>query len=185
VKRKNSCLLGIAGEAGELVEVIKKLHFHEMSEEEAFAKIRSEAGDVMYYFIQLLDLFRLDLDEVLEFNMNKLRERHGEQFTPGYASDSVSASATTRKIVLLYGVGEDVDAYVATLIKAKKHDREIFYAHTYNNIEILRAFAHKYETILVDATRGDAVSDGMIELEARQRYEHLGVTVEVVRLENP
>lgn len=182
MKKELMFALGTADEAGEVAGVIKKIHFHEMDEEEGRVRLLSEAGDVFWYLLQLLDMYGIDFYECLEHNLEKLNKRHGEEFRPGYTSDTVQPPK--RKLVLLMGFSDDVDAYIADRLKNKKHDREIFLALAFNYLEILRGFNNGYETVITDITRGDSVSNAFTELQARQHFEHLGVSIEVVRLEN-
>lgn len=71
--------LGLSGEAGELVDYIKKgfFHGHALSPE----KIADEAGDVLWYLAVLLDAFGLKLEDVMRQNVAKLRRRYPEGFS--------------------------------------------------------------------------------------------------------
>lgn len=66
--------LGLAGEAGETVELIKKAWFHgrELDRE----KLKKELGDVLWYVAALARAQGLTLREVAEGNIAKLDERY-------------------------------------------------------------------------------------------------------------
>lgn len=49
--RLRNATLGIAGEAGEIVEVVKKHLYHGKSHEETRAKLEGELGDLFYYTV--------------------------------------------------------------------------------------------------------------------------------------
>lgn len=72
--------LGLAGETGECVDVIKKIfrdgahndqNLHELRRQ----KVLGEMGDIMWYYCRLLRYFGLEIDDVLDMNINKLMER--------------------------------------------------------------------------------------------------------------
>lgn len=75
----NMCM-GLAGEAGELVDYVKKVlyHGHEFERE----KMLSEAGDVLWYLTALLDKAGISLEDVPEYNKVKLRKRYPNGFDP-------------------------------------------------------------------------------------------------------
>jgi len=80
------CGLGLAGEVGEVVEIIKK-HFSGSKplDGERIGKLKYEIGDVMWYIAALCDAFAFDMGEVAEMNIAKLKKRHGESFS-GYGN---------------------------------------------------------------------------------------------------
>ena len=71
--------LGLAGETGELVDIIKKYlyHGHEYNRE----NVVSELSDVMYYVAVIADWFGITLSEVAEYNIEKLRQRYPDGFS--------------------------------------------------------------------------------------------------------
>jgi NTP pyrophosphatase (non-canonical NTP hydrolase) len=74
-----NAVLGLAGEAGETADQIKKMAFHdEKSVEFHKAKLVHEMGDIMFYFLKLADLMEITLDEIVEANRAKLQSRHPE-----------------------------------------------------------------------------------------------------------
>lgn len=70
--------LGLAGEAGEAVELIKK-HFYQgkpLAEED----LADELGDILWYLARLADYYGFPLDWIAERNILKLRKRYPECF---------------------------------------------------------------------------------------------------------
>jgi NTP pyrophosphatase (non-canonical NTP hydrolase) len=70
--------LGIAGEAGEIVDLIKKTayHGHEMD----VPDLIKELGDLFYYAERLMDAFGISHEEVRIKNIMKLQERYPKGF---------------------------------------------------------------------------------------------------------
>lgn len=70
--------LGIAGEAGEVVDHLKKVlyHGHELDTTE----LCKEMGDLLWYLILLCETTGLTLDEVMQANVAKLRKRYPDGF---------------------------------------------------------------------------------------------------------
>ena len=71
--------LGLAGEAGELVEIIKKdlFHGHELDRE----KIAKEAGDTAWYLARLADTCGIPLSTIFGKNIYKLQIRYPDGFS--------------------------------------------------------------------------------------------------------
>lgn len=74
------CAIGLAGEAGEIDEIIKKGIFHQHGIN--LEHIEKELGDVLWYLAGLCTLLGLDLSVVMEKNIEKLRRRYPNGFTP-------------------------------------------------------------------------------------------------------
>ena len=79
----NGCL-GLAGESGEVLDMIKKWIFHEKDLDREHLK--KEIGDVMWYVAMLCESFGFDLDEILQMNVGKLKARYPEGFDPEKAN---------------------------------------------------------------------------------------------------
>ena len=75
------CGLGLTGEAGEVADMIK-IHVS-ASKPLDVEKIKFEIGDIMWYIASLCDCLELDMGEVAQANIEKLRKRHGESYS-GY-----------------------------------------------------------------------------------------------------
>ena len=77
--RLNVAALGLAGEAGEFVDQIKKhlFHGHELNREH----LAAELGDVLWYVAIGCEALGVQLDDVMEGNIAKLRRRYPEGFS--------------------------------------------------------------------------------------------------------
>ena len=71
----NACL-GLAGEVGELNDMIKKWVFHEKELDKTHLK--KELGDVMWYVAMMCQSMGWELDDVLQMNIDKLIARYPE-----------------------------------------------------------------------------------------------------------
>lgn len=71
--------LGIAGEAGEVAEIVKKHigHGHPMDRD----KLCKELGDVLWYLAATAALMGMTLSEVATVNVEKLKKRYPEGFS--------------------------------------------------------------------------------------------------------
>jgi NTP pyrophosphatase (non-canonical NTP hydrolase) len=67
--------LGLAGEAGEVCDLIKKSYFHG-DRPGRREQLLLELGDVYFYLSKIQDLYGFTTEEVLEANKEKLFERH-------------------------------------------------------------------------------------------------------------
>lgn len=71
--------LGLAGESGEVADLVKKRVFHgHPMDRPQFIK---EMGDVLWYLVFLANALDLTLEEVMEANVEKLRLRYPEGFS--------------------------------------------------------------------------------------------------------
>lgn len=70
--------LGLAGEAGEVANIVKKIQRDNdgVLTDEIRGKLKDELGDVLWYISACADELGLTLDEIAEFNVNKLAKRH-------------------------------------------------------------------------------------------------------------
>lgn len=71
--------LGLAGEAGEAADLVKKHLFHDHPLDRD--KLRSELGDVLWYIATLADAVGLQLGDIAQFNVDKLKARYPEGFS--------------------------------------------------------------------------------------------------------
>lgn len=78
-RRQIIAALGLAGEAGEFANMIKKLtaHGHEIPKE----NLSEELGDVMWYVAEAASALGLSLDEIATQNIEKLKNRYPEGFS--------------------------------------------------------------------------------------------------------
>ena len=83
--------LGVAGEAGEVVDLIKK-HVgmgHELDRE----KLANELADVMWYVTALADEIGFSLEEIARMNVAKLQKRYPSGFS---FADSIARKDETK-----------------------------------------------------------------------------------------
>jgi NTP pyrophosphatase (non-canonical NTP hydrolase) len=75
-KDKQICFwgLGISGEAGDVASCIKKEVFHE--NKKVRGGIREGIGDVMWYAAMICNFYGWSLDEIMDENLAKLKERY-------------------------------------------------------------------------------------------------------------
>ena len=67
--------LGLAGEAGEVANKIKKMMRDGLTKEELQDTIKGELSDCMWYIAALCQEFDLELSDILAYNLNKLYDR--------------------------------------------------------------------------------------------------------------
>jgi NTP pyrophosphatase (non-canonical NTP hydrolase) len=73
--------VGLAGEAGEVTEVVKKAVFHRHPLD--IDKLRKELGDVLWYLSAICQISGIELSEVMEANIEKLKQRYPNGFNSG------------------------------------------------------------------------------------------------------
>lgn len=84
---EQNAIIGLAAEAGEALDTCKKMWFH--TPKDRRMELRSELGDVIFYWLKALDVFGFTIEEVLADNREKLSSRHPEmgqvteRFGPG------------------------------------------------------------------------------------------------------
>ena len=78
-RRQIIAALGLAGEAGEFANMIKKLtaHGHAISKE----TLAEELGDVLWYVAEAATACGLTLDEIGKMNVAKLKARYPDGFS--------------------------------------------------------------------------------------------------------
>lgn len=87
-ERLGLCGLGMAGETGEVVDLLKKYLYHRNGKSLDISKLRDELGDVLWYFSILLSTLDLTFEDVMQASITKLEKRHMNGFQPRYSSDS-------------------------------------------------------------------------------------------------
>lgn len=75
--------IGICTEAGELLDAFKRKLFY--GKELDVTNVKEEIGDIMWYVAILLRELDLDLHELMQLNIDKLRARYPEKFTETHA----------------------------------------------------------------------------------------------------
>ena len=91
--------IGLAGEAGEVAELIKKGVFHQHGVDRQ--KLAKELGDVLWYAAALCTKAGLDMGEVMQVNIDKLRERYPN----GYSSEDSKRRVDVQEEWLLRAAG--------------------------------------------------------------------------------
>ncbi|HDK27887.1 MAG TPA: nucleotide pyrophosphohydrolase [Candidatus Atribacteria bacterium] len=73
-------IMGVAGEAGELLDLIKKVEFqgHPYDHE----KVIEELGDILWYLVYFMDISSVSVDDIINYNVAKLRVRYPQGFSP-------------------------------------------------------------------------------------------------------
>ena len=72
---KNYIAMGLAGEIGEVLNVVKKLQFYKRDKKTRIlleTLLCEELGDVFYYFVNLCDVIDIDINNVMKLNMRKV-----------------------------------------------------------------------------------------------------------------
>lgn len=78
--RLTNFALGLAGEAGETVDYLKKVLFHGHPLDRS--TLEKELGDVLWYVATLATSVGLSLDAVASANIAKLKARYPDGFSP-------------------------------------------------------------------------------------------------------
>lgn len=73
-----NAVMGLCGESGECVDLVKKHLFqgHELDR----AKLVKELGDVAWYLAEAAEALGVPLEDILQGNLDKLRRRYPEGF---------------------------------------------------------------------------------------------------------
>ena len=71
-------VMGLCGESGEAIDIVKKwlAQGHELDRE----KLAKELGDIAWYLAETATALELNLEDILEANIEKLRKRYPEGF---------------------------------------------------------------------------------------------------------
>lgn len=79
--RRVNHVLGIAGEAGEVCELVKKDEYHAKPYDKE--KMKDELGDVLWYVTAMAEDHGYTLEEIAEGNALKLAKRYPNGFVTG------------------------------------------------------------------------------------------------------
>ena len=70
--------MGLCGESGEAIEIVKKHMFHGRElDRDALIK---ELGDVAWYIARAADALEVPMEEIFQRNIEKLRKRYPDGF---------------------------------------------------------------------------------------------------------
>ena len=81
--------MGMCGESGEFMDIVKKYFFHGHPLDQEHLKL--ELGDIMWYVATTAHALGIPLEEVMKDNIEKLKLRYPDGFT---TSDSMHRSPT-------------------------------------------------------------------------------------------
>jgi NTP pyrophosphatase (non-canonical NTP hydrolase) len=70
--------LGLAGETGEVLEIIKK-YFRSRSKKIDLEHLQEELGDVLYYLTMIATRYKIELQEIIDGNYVKCERRKAEK----------------------------------------------------------------------------------------------------------
>ena len=78
IEQIQNAVMGMAGEAGEALDIVKKWMYqgHDLDLEHLWR----EAGDVLWYIALLCTVTGMDMEEIMEENIDKLKARYPEKF---------------------------------------------------------------------------------------------------------
>lgn len=71
--------LGLSGEVGEVIEIVKKWVFHKKPID--LLHMEKEVGDIMWYIAMICDSMGFDLDRIMAINIEKLKQRYPDGFS--------------------------------------------------------------------------------------------------------
>ena len=88
--RMDNSIAGLAGEAGEVADMWKKIKFHGLEyNEETREKLIKELGDICWYLFSVADVLDISVEEIINKNITKLKARHEHGFSPEYMKNTV------------------------------------------------------------------------------------------------
>ena len=72
-------VMGLCGESGEAIDLVKKwmADGHELDK----AHLAKELGDITWYLVEAATALDMDLEDILQANLDKLRNRYPEGFS--------------------------------------------------------------------------------------------------------
>ena len=92
IERLLTASVGISAEAGEFMEIIKKIIFQKKPwNEDNIEHLKIELGDIMWYVAQACIALDVTLDDILERNVQKLLKRYPGGDFDVYYSENRSA----------------------------------------------------------------------------------------------
>ena len=84
-KGLNCAAMGLAGEAGEVCDLVKKWQHHRAPRD--VEKLRKELGDVLWYVAHACNVMGWTLEDIATLNVAKLRARYPNGFS---TADSIA-----------------------------------------------------------------------------------------------
>lgn len=77
--------LGLSGECGEVNDIIKKYIFH--NKDLDVIHLKKEIGDVLWYIALFCDACHFSLEDIMQLNIDKLKERYPDGFSEENANN--------------------------------------------------------------------------------------------------
>lgn len=103
------CAIGASTEAGELLDAFKK-HIYYKKELDV-VNIGEEIADIQWYLFNLCRLLNLDMEQLLEANIAKLKARYGDKFS---SEKAINRDLETERDILETGVITSENRELAT-----------------------------------------------------------------------
>jgi len=88
--------LGLAGESGEVADVVKKVAFHDHPLDTMV--LANELGDVLYYLAAMANELGLSLEAIAEANIKKLAMRYPNGFDPERSRNREGGSGSWQSV---------------------------------------------------------------------------------------
>lgn len=90
--RLDNAIAGLAGESGEVADLWKKVKYHSLEyDAETREKFKKELGDVCWYLFQTAYALNMPMEEIIDGNVEKLKQRHSNGFSPKYLQQKKGA----------------------------------------------------------------------------------------------
>ena len=72
-------VMGLCGESGEAIDIVKKwiAHGHELDKDH----LAKELGDIAWYLAEAATALDMDLEDILQANLEKLKQRYPDGFS--------------------------------------------------------------------------------------------------------
>lgn len=101
--RLNHSALGLAGEVGELAGAVERFVYYGRPLDQA--NLVEEMGDCMWYLALLCNTIGVDMTEVMEANIRKLKARYPDKYTDERAAEEGRDRAAEREAMVQTGHG--------------------------------------------------------------------------------
>ena len=93
IQRLLTAAVGMSAEAGEFMEIVKKIIFQGKEwNEDNIEHLKIELGDILWYVAQACMALDISIDDVLQKNVQKLLKRYPEGAFDAYFSENRAAN---------------------------------------------------------------------------------------------
>lgn len=124
------CAIGASTEAGELLDAFKK-HIYYKKELDV-VNVGEEIADIQWYLFNLCRLLNLDMEQLLEANIAKLKARYGDKFS---SEKAINRDLDTERNILETGVVSSENRELDTGGMKPPKSNWISYSETLSNQE--------------------------------------------------